>query len=54
VGIRLAAAVLAATVAAALLSGFATIRGGDWTAGTDTAYCGIYWPHLDAYCQRGG
>ncbi len=30
-----------------------TISGGDWSMGTDTSYCGVYWPHLDFYCQSG-
>jgi hypothetical protein len=28
-----------------------TVRGWDWTIGTNTHYCGVYWPHWDFYCQ---
>jgi hypothetical protein len=48
-GVVLAAVVLTALI----LAGLVTIHGGDWSAGAKTTYCGIYWPHLDAYCQAG-
>lgn len=25
---------------------------GDWTAGVNNAYCGIYWPRMDFYCEH--
>lgn len=41
-----------AVMAACLLTGFVTVHGwGDWSAGTDASYCGVYWPHLDFYCE---
>lgn len=32
---------------------YVRISGWDWAAGTNRHYCGIYWPHLDFYCQAG-
>lgn len=28
-----------------------TISGGDWSMGTSTSYCGVYWPNMDFYCE---
>jgi len=33
---------------------FVRVHGwGDWAIGTNTAYCGVSWPHLDFCCQSG-
>jgi hypothetical protein len=55
VAVRLAivAAWLAAIVLAGELAGIVHMSGWDWSAGSDTAYCGLYLPHADAYCQAG-
>jgi hypothetical protein len=48
----IAALILAALILAGLVSGFIAVRGwGDWSIGTNTHYCGVYWPHLDFYCE---
>jgi hypothetical protein len=45
---------LGAGLITGLITGFVTVRGwGDWTIGTNTSYCGVYWPHLDFFCQSG-
>lgn len=49
----IAVAIGFAVAAAAVLSGFLRVHGFDWSAGSNQTYCGIYWPHLDAYCQSG-
>jgi hypothetical protein len=53
VGAIAALAALAVTVAILAATGWLTIRGWDWAIGTNTRYCGIYWPDLDLYCQAG-
>jgi H+/Cl- antiporter ClcA len=47
-GLLAAGAVLGVILGAA---GVASVRGWDWTAGTDTSYCGAYLPHWDFYCE---
>ena len=51
---RARATLAAAAVLLVLGAIFVRVHGwGDWTAGTSTSYCGVYVPHLDAYCQSG-
>jgi hypothetical protein len=39
-------------MAAWRLAGMVTIHGwADWSFGTATDYCGVFWPHLDFYCE---
>jgi hypothetical protein len=46
---------LSAGIAAGMAAApFLHFNGGDWSAGTNTAYCGVYWPRADFYCQRAG
>ena len=45
-------AILAAAAGAALAGGFVTVRGWDWTVGTNSHYCGVYLPHWDFYCEH--
>lgn len=47
------AGLLAGAMVGGVLTGLVAVRGWDWAIGTDTAYCGVYLPHLDAYCQHG-
>lgn len=44
------AAVIVLTLTA-FLTGLVTVRGGDWTIGTNTHYCGVWWPRWDFYCE---
>jgi len=45
------ATALAVSLVITTVTGVTQFRGLDWSAGSDTAYCGVYWPNADFYCE---